>query len=120
MKIGSMALTLIASAACAGQQSTAWRDPSPHRVQMVAVDKDVQLEALDWGGPGRPVVLLAGLGSTAHIFDVLAPKLAAGYHVLGITRRGYGASSAPAAGYAADRLGDDVIAALDSLKIERP
>jgi pimeloyl-ACP methyl ester carboxylesterase len=29
---------------------------------------------------------------------------------LGVTRRGFGSSSAPAAGYGADRLGDDVLA----------
>src|SRR5579864_4773622 len=98
----------------------AWKDPSPHTVQLVTVDKDVRLEVLDWGGSGGPVVLLAGLGNTAHIFDKVAPKLTANHHVYGITRRGFGASSAPAAGYAADRLGDDVLAVLDSLILKRP
>jgi non-heme chloroperoxidase len=36
------------------------------------------------------------------------------------TRRGYGASSAPASGYSADQLGDDVLAVLDSLALTRP
>jgi len=99
---------------------SAWKDPSPHRVQFVTVDKDVRLEVLDWGGSGRPLVLLAGLGNTAHIFDTFAPKLTANHHVYGITRRGFGVSSAPAAGYSADRLGDDVLAVLDALKLERP
>ena len=98
----------------------AWKDPSPHTVQLVAVDKDVRLEVLDWGGSGEPVVLLAGLGNTAHIFDKLAPKFTANHHVYGITRRGFGASSAPATGYTADRLGDDVLAVLDTLKLSRP
>ena len=87
---------------------------------MVTVEKGVQLEVLDWGGKGRPVVLLAGLGNTAHIYDNFAPKLARYYHVYGITRRGFGASSAPATGYSVDRLGEDVIAVLDALKIVRP
>ena len=72
------------------------------------------------GGSGRPLVLLAGLGNTAHIFDSFAPKLASAYHVYGITRRGYGASSAPDSGYDADRLGADVISVLDSLKLIKP
>jgi len=55
----------------------AWKDPSTHTVQLVTVDKDVRLEVLDWGGSGAPVVLLAGLGNTAHIFDKLAPKFTA-------------------------------------------
>jgi len=102
------------------QEASDWRDPSSHRVQFVTVDVKVRLEVLDWGGTGRPLVLLAGLGNTAHVYDDFAPKLTADYHVYGITRRGFGASSVPAAGYAADRLGDDVLAVLDSLKLTRP
>jgi len=101
-------------------QESAWRDLSPHKVQFVAVDKDVQLEVLDWGGTGRPIILLAGLGNSAHIFDMFATKLTPKYHVYGITRRGFGASSAPAEGYSADRLGDDVREIIDALKVSRP
>ncbi|HUI78794.1 MAG TPA: alpha/beta hydrolase, partial [Bryobacteraceae bacterium] len=99
---------------------TAWQDPSPHAVQFVTVDKDVKLEVLDWGGSGRPMVLLTGLGNTAHVYDKFALKLTGAYHVYGITRRGFGASSVPDSGYTADRLGDDVLAVLDSLKLNRP
>ena len=102
-------------------KQTAWPlDPSPHRIQFVTVDKDVKLEVLDWGGSGRPVVLLTGLGNDAHVFDRFAPKLTGSYHVYGITRRGFGDSSVPSSGYSADRLGDDVLAVLDALKINRP
>ena len=31
-------------------------DSSPHRVQVVTVDEGVQLEVLDWGGSGRPLM----------------------------------------------------------------
>jgi non-heme chloroperoxidase len=102
------------------QQSAPWHDPSPHSVQFVTVDENVKLEVLDWGGSGRPLVLLAGLGNTAHVFDDFAPKLTSEYRVYGITRRGFGASSIPASGYSADRLGDDVLAVLDALKLDRP
>jgi pimeloyl-ACP methyl ester carboxylesterase len=81
------------------------------------------LEVLDWGGSGRPLVLLTGLGNTPHIFDKFTPKLTATYHVYGITRRGFGASSAPSpltATYSADRLGEDVLTVLDALKSNRP
>lgn len=113
---------LLGNALCGQGGAGAGRspDPSPHIVQLITVDDNVQLEVLDWGGTGRPVVLLAGLGNTAHIFDEFAPKLVGGYHVMGITRRGYGASSAPPAGYSADRLGDDVLAVVKSLKLTRP
>ncbi len=107
-----------------GQQPAApAKDSSPHTVQFVAVDKDVRLEVLDWGGTGRPLVLLAGLGNDAHIFDKFATALTASYHVYGITRRGFGASSRPAVeggNYAADRLADDVLAVMQALKLNRP
>ena len=89
----------------------------------ITVDKNVKLEVIDWGGSGRPLVLLAGLGNDAHVFDRFAPRLTATYHVYGITRRGFGASSAPTpanGNYSADRLGDDVLAVIDSLKLNRP
>ncbi|MGI8744198.1 MAG: alpha/beta fold hydrolase [Bryobacteraceae bacterium] len=105
-------------------KETAWLDPSPHKAQFIPVENNVKLEVLDWGGSGRPLVLLAGLGNSAHIFDKFAPKLTATYHVYGITRRGFGASSAPSpsgdATYSADGLGDDVLGVLDALKLNRP
>lgn len=94
-------------------------DPVPTS-RFVAVEPNVDLEVLDWGGTGRPMVMLAGLGNTAHVFDDLARQLRATYHVYGITRRGYGRSSAPNTGYTPDRLGDDVIAVLDSLRLAKP
>lgn len=95
-------------------------DSSRHHVQRIAVDRDVRLEVLDWGGAGRPVVLLAGGEKTAHDFDRFGPVLAAHYRVYGITRRGIGASSRPDSGYEADRLGDDVLAVIDSLRLIKP
>jgi pimeloyl-ACP methyl ester carboxylesterase len=105
---------------------TAW----PHDVNcacsisFVPVAKRVKLEVLDWGGTGRPLILLAGLGDSSHVLDGFAHKLAATYHVYGITRRAADDSSAPApteANYNADRLGDDVIAVIDSLHLtQRP
>ena len=100
--------------------SAAWKDPSSHRVRFVPVDKNVRLEVLDWGGSGRPLVLLAGGGDTAHVFDDFAPKLAAGFHVYRMTRRGFGASGFSASESGADRLGDDVLIVLDSLQLKEP
>ncbi len=105
-------------------KSTAWTiDPSKHTVQFVTVEPGVKLEVLDWGGTGRPVVLLTGLGNNAHIFDGFAEKLTGKYHVYGITRRGYGASDTPPVtgdAYSANRLGDDVVAVLDKLALQKP
>jgi pimeloyl-ACP methyl ester carboxylesterase len=40
--------------------------------------------------------------------------------VFGITRHGFGDSSAPFNGYSADRLGDDVLAVIEALHLEKP
>ena len=101
-------------------QPTLWRDPSPHSAQLVSVDKNVRLEVLDWGGSGRPLILLAGGGNTAHVFDEFAPKLAANYRVYAITRRGFGASSYSPLENGADRLGEDVLAVIRTLKLKKP
>lgn len=89
-------------------------------MRLVAVDGDVRLEVLDWGGSGRPVVLLAGGGNTAHVFDEFAPKLTAHGRVYGMTRRGFGASGFSTSERAVDRLRDDVLAVMDALEIDRP
>jgi non-heme chloroperoxidase len=115
-------LLLIASLVVS-PQAPAQTDSSPHKVQFVPVEEGVQLEVLDWGGRGRPLIFLAGNGDTAHAFDNFAPKFTGQNHVYGITRKGFGASSkqAPMNGnYAADRLGDDVLAVMQALLIERP
>src|SRR6202041_1991713 len=102
------------------QTLAVWKDPSLHTTRFVSVDKDVRLEVLDWGGSGRPIVLLAGGGNTAHVFDDFAPKLTTHHHVYGITRRGFGASGYADAENVGDRLGEDVLAVIDALKLDKP
>ena len=114
------AIVMILAATCVCSQGPKWKDSSPHRIQFVRVDDDVQLEVLDWGGSGRALVLLAGSGNSAHIYDDFAVKLIGFCHVYGITRRGYGASSRPESGFSAERLGDDVLAGLDALHLTAP
>jgi non-heme chloroperoxidase len=110
-------LPVLAACAVAGEQD--WRDPSPHQVRWIAVDSSVRLEVLDWGGSGRPVVLL-GCYLTAHLYDDFAPKLTDRFHVYGITRRGLGASDKPSSGYTVQRSSDDVLEVLDALKLSKP
>lgn len=89
----------------------------------IQIAPGVSLEVIDWGGSGPPIVFLAGLGNTAHIFDNFAPKFVPEYHAYGITRRGFGASSSPkpdATNYRADQLGDDVLKVIDVLGLNKP
>ena len=86
----------------------------------MTIEQDVRLEVLDWGGSGRAVVLLAGSGNSAHVFDEFAPKLTDCCHVYGITRRGHGVSSQPSSGYDDQRLADDVFQVLERERIPAP
>jgi non-heme chloroperoxidase len=102
-------------------EESAWlAAPASYHGHFIEVEDGVKLEVVDWGGSGRAMVLLAGLGANAHAYDKFAAKLTPSYHVYGITRRGFGASSVPASGYSADRLGDDVLAVLAALNVNRP
>lgn len=96
-----------------------YHDPSPHQVLHVKVSAATQLEVLDWGGRGLPLVFLAGGGETSHVYDSFAPRFTDRFRVLGITRRGVGASSHPTSGYDTTSLAHDIVAVLDSLGVDR-
>lgn len=57
---------------------------------------------------------------TAHVYDGFAEKLTDSFHVYGITRRGYGASSRAASGYTEERLAEDDLQVFDALKLAAP
>jgi non-heme chloroperoxidase len=96
-----------------------WHDPSPHRVLHVQVTPTVQLEVLDWGGRGTPLVFLAGGGESSHVYDTFALRFTDRFRVLAITRRGVGTSSHPTSGYDSTSLVRDIVTVLDSLGLER-
>jgi len=100
-------------------QQSVWRDTAKHEVSSITVDEGVQLEVLDFGGSGTPIVLLPGLGATAHSFDELGPLLARKQRVFAITRRGSGYSSKPDFGFDTPRLAQDVLQVMDALKLEK-
>jgi non-heme chloroperoxidase len=95
-----------------------WRDTSPHMPRMVTVAPGASLEVLDWGGRGRPLVLLAGLGNSAHVFDEIAASLTDSFHVQGITRRGFGYSSGLPDSDATSLI-NDLRIALDTIGLTR-
>ena len=106
-RLVALAISLVLiEAAMSGQ--VAWTDPSPHSVSFVGIEQGVALEVLDWGGQGVPMILLAGLGNTAHVFDQFALHFTDRFHVIGITRRGFGASAHPESGYDMGTLANDI------------
>lgn len=118
MKRAAGVFLLLITASCGRPQApVAWTDTSPHTVTFVSVAPDVRLEVLDWGGTGPNLVFLSGLDDVAHGFDDFAPQFRDHFHVVAITRRGYGASTRTPSGYDLATRIQDLTAALDSLNI---
>lgn len=108
---------LMCSAAVTFAQSRAWTDPAPHRAGFVTVAPGVRLHYLDFGGTGPSILMIPGLGNTAHAFDDFAPAFTDRFRVVAVTRRGFGESSHPARGYDVGRLVADLRAAIAQLKL---
>lgn len=105
------------------QRSTApvdkWRDTTHHKAGFVRVAPDVRLHYLDFGGTGPTLLFLPGLGNTAHAFDDFAPRFTDRFHVVALTRRGFGESSHPDSGFDTPRLVQDIKVAIDNLHLGR-
>lgn len=80
----------------------------------------LRMRVRNWGGAGRPVVLLHGLASTCRIWDFVAPILARDFAVIAVDQRGHGDSGKPESGYDFASVGRDVAALLEGRGIERP
>jgi pimeloyl-ACP methyl ester carboxylesterase len=111
-------LLLIGGSRVLGQTAT-HVDTSGHHTWSVRSTPEVTLEVLDWAGNGPTLVMLSGLGNTAHVFDYFAHQFTDQYRVIGITRRGFGASSHPSIGYDLTTRARDIAAVLDHLKLDR-
>jgi 3-oxoadipate enol-lactonase len=87
-------------------------------VRVLANDLHVNCQL---SGPERaPLLVLShSLASSGIMWEQQMPALVAGYRVLRYDTRGHGGSDAPAGPYSLDELGDDVVAMLDVLDIER-
>ncbi|MFN8597462.1 MAG: alpha/beta hydrolase [Anaerolineae bacterium] len=79
----------------------------------------LRFHALDWGGHGDWLVLLHGLASQAHIWDLVAPQLIDRFRVIAIDQRGHGLSDKPDSGYDFATITRDLDAILSALKIDR-
>ncbi len=57
-----------------------------------------RLHLADWGGAGRPILLVHGLASNAKIWNRVAPLLASRYRVVALDQRSHGLSDEAADG----------------------
>lgn len=79
----------------------------------------VRLHYLDWGGTGEVLLMLPGFGDDATIFDGFAQKFTDHFHVIGLTRRGFGESDKPSTGYDTGTRVEDMRHFLDTINIEK-
>jgi len=80
---------------------------------------DLNFHLIDWGGQGKWLVLLHGLASQAHIWDLVAPRLSETFRVIAVDQRGHGLSDKPDHGYDWATITSDLDAILKALKIDR-
>lgn len=88
---------------------------------MPVIDADgckihVQIDGPD---TASALVLSNSLGTNLSMWDEQAKALSANYRVIRYDQRGHGKSGAPKGPYTIDRLGQDVVAILDHLKIAK-
>ena len=111
----------VVAAICADGQEYGHRMPNTIDVppdRFVTLD-GVRFHYLDWGGDGGHMLLLAGLGCTAHVYAELAPHLTDRFRVLALSRRGHGLTDQVRSGYALADAAEDARRLLDALEIEQ-
>lgn len=80
----------------------------------------VRLAVREWPGHGPPLLLLHGLASSSHIWDLVAPRLAHRFRAVAYDQRGHGLSGKPSGGYGFDRLTADAASVIRALRLGRP
>ncbi|MBQ0997186.1 alpha/beta fold hydrolase [Streptomyces sp. RK62] len=88
--------------------------------ERTVVRDGVRLVCRDWGGSGRPVLLLHGLAGHAGEWDVPAQRLSPRYRVVAVDQRGHGASERHPRDVSRAAYVADVVAVADHLALRRP
>ncbi len=88
----------------------------------ITVPGGVELSTTVWaGGDRRPFLLVHGLASNRRTWQATGNRLhALGHPVAAVDLRGHGRSSQPDSGYDFETLGDDLLALIDALGLDRP
>ena len=86
----------------------------------VQADGGVRLAVREWPGEGPSILLLHGLASSSHIWDLVAPRLAPRFRVVAYDQRGHGLSGKPSSGYGFGRLIADAATVIRTFGLGRP
>jgi pimeloyl-ACP methyl ester carboxylesterase len=88
--------------------------------QMVIVEHEgLRIAALDWGGEGRPLLLMHPNGFCAGMWHPLAQHLRGEYRPIAVDIRGHGASDPPRTedAFTFMRAASDILPVLDALRV---
>src|SRR4029453_12963763 len=94
--------------------------PDAARVQEVAND-GVRLHVRRWPGGPRSALLIHGLASSSHIWDLVASPLGRlGVEPVAYDQRGHGRSTKPTSGYGFEHTTADAAAVIRATGLRRP
>ena len=95
---------------------------APDATRTIDVHSDgVRLVVRRWEDDGRGALLIHGLASTSHVWDLVAPRLARlGVDVVAYDQRGHGRSGKPSSGYGFDHTTADAVAVIRAAGLRRP
>ena len=80
---------------------------------------EIKVRYLDWGGQGEPAIMLHGLASSAHWYDLVAPHLRDHYRIIAPDQRGHGQTTQASNGYDWGTLTKDVVGLMDHLSLPK-
>jgi len=83
--------------------------------EFVRLENGLQLHFERWGLGEPNMVLVHGLGSSCHIWDLTAPRLASEFGVVALDQRGHGESDQPDDGYDFASIVSDLAGFVDHL-----
>lgn len=90
-------------------------------VERTVVSDGVRLHVREWPAKGPSALLVHGLASSSHIWDLVAPKLErAGVRAVAYDQRGHGRSGKPSSGYGFEHTAGDAAAVVRALRLRRP
>jgi pimeloyl-ACP methyl ester carboxylesterase len=72
------------------------------------------------GGSGPPLLCVHATGFHGRIWEPFVPRLREHFSVISLDQRGHGDSDKPEGGYKWERFGDDALAVVANLGLERP
>src|SRR6266581_1553482 len=93
--------------------------PDAPKDSTVQLASGLRLAYRDWGGSGRPIVLVHGLASSYRIWDLVGPSLADRFRVVALDQRAHGRSDRPDDSFEFSTYVADLREFLDLLGLDR-